>query len=982
MRLPHSFALAAAFLVCLLFASAWPTASRASHGAGLRQCFYATADTYADSSAANSNYGSQSTLLARQADQVQTQLFLTFDLSTIPGNANVLHADLQLYQLASGTAGNYPLYAVSSVWLESTLTWNNRPANTGIIYDQPAHDDQEGFKTWNAANLVQNWVSGGMANRGVMIAPAGFPNTQFVSSEGVYHRQPRLCVEWNQGSITTDLIAEDLEVTQAVQDLQYGVRLVAGKPTFVRLHVRSTNGSYPTYARLVVGKGSESASLSPINQGAHITVQDAPDRGVLDHAFLFRLPDAFTTGSISLFAQVNPDTTWRTPFPPESTYTNNWIAANVSFEDTPAPALVVYRGRYSSDGTTYETDMEHVFRLTSWLRRAFPVPTVDVRAVRVEDYGEGPPDCDRANLILLGRRILDLGFAAAFNVTGSRYYALVDDGGGFMRGCSFSLPASVASGPAGDPASGGWAWDTDSSYGDWYGGHELAHTYGRPHAEFCGAGGGQPYPYPAGRISPTIGDPATFLYGFDAGTQEVYDFNWRDVMTYCNNQWIGDFTYHALLDYFQNELATATPAAPSVAQDRLVVLGTLLPGAGAVLEPIFTLPGVEELLPRQPGPYDIVLRTAAGVELARYPFTPRPWHAGPPAPGQPEAEIGGYFIAETVPAVAGTDEVAILGPGGTELGSLGAGSAPPTITLLSPNGGENLTGNTIPISWSASDPDGDPLTFHIQYSPDNGASWEAVAVNLTGNSALLDRTNFTGSDEGLVRVWVSDGLRTAYDQSNAVFRIPTDSPIVEIVSPQDKAVVAVGQTVTFEARVYDPDTGLVDGEGLRWVSVGGDGLLGSGARLSVSDLSEGEHTIALAVTDGQDDMAVSVLNLVVVADPTLLPPAPHGLQVGPSAILLEPELDTRAIHVTNQSGPVAINWQATVGVPWLMLSAASGATPATLQAGYDDAGLAPGLYTGTIAFTSSDVPGQQVSVPVTLFLPGGQLFLPAIRGGS
>ena len=45
------------------------------------------------------------------------------------------------------------------------------------------------------------------------------------------------------------------------------------------------------------------------------------------------------------------------------------------------------------------------------------------------------------------------------------------------------------------PGPGRFGWDTDGSYGDWYSGHELGHTFGRFHAEFCGAGGGAAYPF-------------------------------------------------------------------------------------------------------------------------------------------------------------------------------------------------------------------------------------------------------------------------------------------------------------------------------------------------------------------------------------------------------------------------------------------------------------------------------------------------------
>ena len=71
----------------------------------------------------------------------------------------------------------------------------------------------------------------------------------------------------------------------------------------------------------------------------------------------------------------------------------------------------------------------------------------------------------------------------------------------------------MASGPTGPSTFG---WDSDGSYGDWYGGHELGHTFGRFHAEFCGASGGAAYPFPNGQLSDAdeayvgidVGDPA------------------------------------------------------------------------------------------------------------------------------------------------------------------------------------------------------------------------------------------------------------------------------------------------------------------------------------------------------------------------------------------------------------------------------------------------------------------------------------------
>jgi len=59
----------------------------------------------------------------------------------------------------------------------------------------------------------------------------------------------------------------------------------------------------------------------------------------------------------------------------------------------------------------------------------------------------------------------------------------------------------------------------------------------------------------------------------------------------------------------------------------------------------------------------------------------------------------------------------------------------PQVTLLSPNGGEAWPPyGEHTVTWTGSDADGDPLRYILQYSPDGGATWQAVAVNLAGAS--------------------------------------------------------------------------------------------------------------------------------------------------------------------------------------------------------------------------------------------------------
>ena len=154
---------------------------------------------------------------------------------------------------------------------------------------------------------------------------------------------------------------------------------------------------------------------------------------------------------------------------------------------------------------------------------------------------------------------------------------MVSDGGFFMRGLASGIPqtpqpGTVASGPTGPSTFG---WDADGSYGDWYGGHELGHTVGRFHAEFCGAIGGAAYPFPNGQLSKA--DEA--YVGIDVGDADLGlpmrvmgGVDSHDVMSYCDDQWLSSFTYGGVYDRLVAEDALPAGAgggpAAAAAMDR------------------------------------------------------------------------------------------------------------------------------------------------------------------------------------------------------------------------------------------------------------------------------------------------------------------------------------------------------------------------------------------------------------------------------
>lgn len=174
----------------------------------------------------------------------------------------------------------------------------------------------------------------------------------------------------------------------------------------------------------------------------------------------------------------------------------------------------------------------------------------------------------------------------------------------------------------------------------------------------------------------------------------------------------------------------------------------------------------------------------------------------------------------------------------------------PEARLLTPNGGETLAA-PLEIRWEASDADGDSLNYTLQYSPDGGETWQAIALGLPDTSLHLDSLGvLTGSERGLLRVLASDGVLTGQDESDGVFLVPNTSPLAVVTSPAHRRVYPLGATVVLSGSATDREDGILPSEALRWES-DRDGPLGQGAEVALRTLSPGLHVITLTASDSQ-----------------------------------------------------------------------------------------------------------------------------------
>ena len=90
---------------------------------------------------------------------------------------------------------------------------------------------------------------------------------------------------------------------------------------------------------------------------------------------------------------------------------------------------------------------------------------------------------------------------------------------------------------------------------------------------------------------------------------------------------------------------------------------------------------------------------------------------------------------------------------------------PPRVEILSPAPKSRL-GRRTRISWRVTDPDtpSSLLQYQIAYSPNGGASFVPIAVDLRATSFTFDSTQIQKSPgRGVIRVFASDGLNTAFD---------------------------------------------------------------------------------------------------------------------------------------------------------------------------------------------------------------------------
>ena len=136
-----------------------------------------TADAYVDNRTAfvDTNFGDDPSLVTFNSGGDQKESFLRFDLSDLPGD--VTGATLLLRSTSFGTPNTNEIAQILGVeaeFVESTITWTNRPTNVGPDIDSRTIDDL-GTVNIDVTTLVQNISKIGDMNLNGWLDPVGDP---------------------------------------------------------------------------------------------------------------------------------------------------------------------------------------------------------------------------------------------------------------------------------------------------------------------------------------------------------------------------------------------------------------------------------------------------------------------------------------------------------------------------------------------------------------------------------------------------------------------------------------------------------------------------------------------------------------------------------------------------------------------------------------------------------------------------------------
>ena len=130
--------------------SSTPTSTQASTTS---LTFITNADAYVNQSNPSTNYGNATSLQVDGASDPDLESFIRFTVMGISGT--IQSARLRVFTTTNGSTNGPAVYSTGSSWVETSITWNNRPARTSGALDNKSTISTNTWVEYNVASLVK-----------------------------------------------------------------------------------------------------------------------------------------------------------------------------------------------------------------------------------------------------------------------------------------------------------------------------------------------------------------------------------------------------------------------------------------------------------------------------------------------------------------------------------------------------------------------------------------------------------------------------------------------------------------------------------------------------------------------------------------------------------------------------------------------------------------------------------------------------------
>jgi uncharacterized repeat protein (TIGR02543 family) len=241
---------------------------------------------------------------------------------------------------------------------------------------------------------------------------------------------------------------------------------------------------------------------------------------------------------------------------------------------------------------------------------------------------------------------------------------------------------------------------------------------------------------------------------------------------------------------------------------------------------------------------------------------------------------------------------------------------PPSITVTSPNGGENWpAGSKQDITWSNIGTIGN---VKIEYSTDNGTNWKTIAESLDNNGSYNWTVPDNPSDNCLIRISESDKDGGPSDISDAPFSI-TPAPVITITSPNGREKLAAESTheITWTSSQIQGEVKIEysTDNGASWINIVLSTINDGSHSWSVPDNPSETCLIRISETDGEpSDVSDSVFSIVSTSTSTITVTSPNG---GENVTIGETYDITWTSTGMDEEDTVIIEYSTDNGISWL-----------------------------------------------------------------